>query len=160
MSRLLCVGFALILAGCAGLSSLDGLRIPETVRPGAVFVVDHQPEDGRGIDGVIVTALRSHGIEAVKRGQDSGTGDYVVSYIDRWYWDMRTYMVDLRIDVRESASKVLVASARSYQTSLAAMGNTYQEVVQKAVDVLVLGIEAVASEKPAKTGQSNRRRRR
>ncbi len=160
MSRLLCVGFALILAGCVSQSSLDGLRIPETVRRGAIFVVDHQPEDGRGIDDVIVTALRSHGIEAVKRGQVSGTGDYVVSYIDRWFWDMRTYMIDLRIDVREFASEVLVGSARSYQTSLAAMGKTYQEIVQKTVDVLVLGIEAVAPEKPAKTGQSSRRGRR
>lgn len=140
MGRIFFLGLALLLVGCVSQSSLDRVQISAMDRQGAVFIVDHQPKDNRSIDSTIVEALQSHGIEAVKRNQATGVGDFVVSYIDRWHWDMRTYLIDLRIDVRRSESDQLVGSARSYQTSLAAMGNSYRDIVRTVVDVLLLGL--------------------
>jgi hypothetical protein len=150
---------AVLLAGCASPASIDGIRLPREAREGAVFGVAHQPADERGLDRVIVQALRAHGLTAELQAQAPDPPDFVVSYIDRWFWDMRTYLIDLRIDVRRAGNEKLVATARSYQTSLAAMGKTYQEIVRKTVDVLVLGIDVVAPPKPSSESSSGRRRR-
>lgn len=153
------VVLVLLLSGCVSLSSLDGMPIPADAR-GATFVVQHQPADGRGLDETIVSALRAHGLEALSGRYADAESEFVVTYIDRWYWDMRTYLIDLRIDVREADTGKLVATARSYQSSLAAMGNRYREIVRKVVDVLALGLEAVAPAEPKEAKKTRGRRRR
>ena len=75
----------------------------------------------------------------------SEPADFVVTYIDRWFWDMRTYLIDFRIDVRDAESGRLLATARSYQSSLAAMGHTYQDVIRRTVEALVKGPPAPSS---------------
>ena len=43
--------------------------------------------------------------------------DVLVVYEDRWQWDMSNYLLFLRIDLRDPATNVLLATGSSYQTS-------------------------------------------
>jgi hypothetical protein len=157
LSRILAVAVTSLGIGCLSQSSLDGLQLPpDTRQPGKVFAVRHQASDERGLDQTIVVSLRLRGLDAV--AGDAKDPDYVVSYVDRWYWDMRMYLVDFRIDVRDARTNVLLATARSYQTSLAAMGETHQSIVERTVDVLIEGMEArLKKQEAAKRARPTRR---
>lgn len=152
MGRWLAVLIVPLLFGCVSFDSFDGFRMSREVRQSGTFFVEHQPNDSRRIDHVIRGALRSHGLEMSTSAEESH--NYTVSYIDNWAWDMRTYMIDFRVDVRDAKTNVLVGTARSFQTSLSAMGHSYQEIVRKTIRALFYG--AKASE-PRKRRQSRRR---
>jgi hypothetical protein len=135
-------------------SSLDGFTLsPEARTPGKTFVVLRQPADERGLDQKIAASLRARGLDVA--AGDVKDASYTVSYVDRWQWDMRMYLIDLRIDVRDARTNVLVATARSYQTSLAAMGKTHESIIDQTADVLIQGI--VQKPKPVKRGNPTRR---
>jgi hypothetical protein len=122
--------------GCE--TSLDGFPLPREARDrGATFTVQHQVKDKRQLDRVIARRLQQRGLELVSSTADA---DYVVSYVDRWYWDMRNYLIDLRIDVRDAKTNVLVATGRSFQTSLGAMGETPETLIDRTLDVVVNGV--------------------
>jgi hypothetical protein len=155
------LGLVVLLAasGCASPSSLAGFHLPSEARQkGIVFSVKHQPKDERRLDKAIAAVLQSRGIDAVT--DPEVPADYVVSYVDRWYWDMRMYLVDLRIDVREPENDVLVATGRSYQTSLAALGSSHQDIIEKVVDVIIEGIDARMAEQTKQREEQRRRRKR
>ncbi|MCH7549985.1 MAG: 50S ribosomal protein L22 [Candidatus Krumholzibacteriota bacterium] len=86
-------------------------------------------------------------------GEPSESPDYVLNYIDKWYWDMRTYRVDFRVDVRDTETNMLVGSGRSFQASIDAMGHTYEEIVESALDILRF-TSRVAAATVSKTIQS------
>ncbi len=143
----------ILCAGCLSQSSLDGFPLPEDARrDGAVFYVEHQPKDERHLDRRVATALQSRGLNAVADKSDSA--DFTVTYVDRWYWDMRTYLIDFRLDVRDAKTGVLVATGRSYQSSLSAMGKTHEEIIGNVVDIIVDGVS-----KPTPKKRSSSRRR-
>lgn len=150
-SRRMALAVLLGLAACAQASTLDGRALPpEAWRAGAVFFVEHQPRDGRNLHETIALVLRSRGLRAVT--DPAVRADYVVEYTDRWDWDARMYLIDLRIDVRDASNGVLVATARSYQSSLAAMGETHRSVIERTVGVLVAGPRARAGVDPLASG--------
>lgn len=132
-----------VCTACPKLSSLDGFPMPREARDsGKTFRVVHQPKDERDLDQAIATALGRRGLKVVTG--PSAEADFLVTYVDRWYWDMRMYLIDLRIDIRDAKTNQLLASARSYQTSLSAMGETHESVVARTVAVLLDGPEARA----------------
>ena len=140
MARIRASAAALLCFGCVSQASLDGLPLPgEARQPGKIFAVEHQAADERGLDRKIAIALSARGLDAVTG--EPGSADYIVSYIDRWAWDMRMYLIDLRIDVREAETNILLATARSYQTSLDALGQTHDSIIERTVNVLIEGRE-------------------
>jgi hypothetical protein len=48
-------------------------------------------------------------------------------------------MVDFRVDVHDANTGVLLGTGRSFQTSLDAMGHTYQNIVENALRVALEG---------------------
>jgi len=141
MRRSLSVLVAVLGVGCVSQSSLDGFELPVDTRQSSLtFAVRHQPDDERRLDQTISEVLRTRGLKIVTG--DAEPADYVVSYIDRWQWDMRMYLIDLRIDIRDAKTNVLVATGRSYQTSLSAMGDSHRSIIERTVDVLVGGTDA------------------
>lgn len=113
----------------AVLSSLTGCavnRATASVTPGTdinvmkTFYVVKLPKDERGIDQLIKDYL-------VKKGYAVTTGpeltppyqaDGVVTYIDKWFWDITMYMIELTINVRQSSNNFPVAVGNSFHTSL------------------------------------------
>jgi hypothetical protein len=123
---------ALLALACA--TSQGGIAIPAETR-GAVFYVQSHSADERELDEQIADVMRSRGLDA--SATESEGYDYLVTYIDRWQWDMRVYLVDLRIDVRERESRLLVATGRSFQSSMSATGDSHRDVIERVVDVLL-----------------------
>jgi hypothetical protein len=44
--------------------------------------------------------------------------DAIVSYEDRWQWDFKDYMIEIRIDLREARSNKPLGTGSYYQASL------------------------------------------
>jgi hypothetical protein len=101
-------------------------RATATVTPDAdlgsakAFFVVQLREDSRGIGKLVSDNL-------VKRGFRASAGaevprppkvDAVVTYVDRWMWDMTMYMVELTLTIRNPESNFPMASGNSYHTSL------------------------------------------
>ena len=59
------------------------------------------PEDGRGINMLIADKLRSKGI-TVTTGTEPPVSNVeaVVTYIDKWMWDITMYMIQLDVQIR------------------------------------------------------------
>jgi hypothetical protein len=109
---------AFVLTGCASMKA--------TKEPGAdlsrlkTFYVQRLPADQRGIERLISERLNAMGYTSTS-GMADGTPndvDAVVTYQDRWMWDITMYMLQLDVQVREPGSQVAMASATSYRPSL------------------------------------------
>lgn len=149
MWRACLLGLLPILASCAGQTSLDGFALAERDSSEVVFFVERQPEDSHQLDEAIVRVLAKRGVTAVT--VEPELYDYRITYIDRWYWDMRMYMIDFRIDVRDPKTNVLLATARSYQTSLAALGKGRENIIADAIKILFEGPAAPVKRKRSTT---------
>ena len=132
MHRLMLVFVALFFVSC-NFATLTGISMPKPDQQGKSFFVRHQPKDKRGLDKVLADSLRSQGFEVV--GDPSASPDYVLNYIDKWYWDMRTYMVD----IRDAETNMLVGTGRSFQASIDAMGHSYAEIAESALELALDG---------------------
>ncbi len=118
--------FVLILAGIALLSVFGCAKLTSSVVPGtdlgklnSFYVVRHD-RDGRGINQVISDELTKRGFQ-VTTGPESSkpkTVDAIVTYEDRWQWDITMYMLSLTISIRHPETNELLASAQSYRPSL------------------------------------------
>ena len=124
----------LVVAGCA---SVSGQMLDDAAqRQDATYFVENHGRDGRHIEVMIAGALQRRGLSVTSggRGERPEGVDYVVTYVDRWQWDMRTYLMDLRIQIRDANSGSIVGEGHSYQPSLSAMGMSFQDVVERTVD--------------------------
>jgi hypothetical protein len=108
------------LSGCAsGAASfaepLPGSRLSEMHR----FYVQHQPNDPRDIHLAIQSELRAFGVQA-DAGEGPPTGDYdaVVSYVDRYVWDMSMYCLQLTIYIRDTRTGYITATGWSWRPSI------------------------------------------
>ena len=101
------------------------------------WYVQNHGADRRGIDAMIATELSS--LLSVQAGHGDAASlpagvDLLVTYEDRWQWDMANYLILLRIDVRDAATNALLAAGISYQTSLARKGpESVVEAILKAM---------------------------
>jgi hypothetical protein len=134
----------LILLGLLGLACAGSSATPLAGPPravGAVFYVENHGEDGRQLELVIARALQARGLDATggAKGQRPENVDFLVNYEDRWAWDMRTYLREIQIHVRDAKSGEIVGTSRSHQDSLTAMGKTYEQIIEKTTYQLLDG---------------------
>jgi hypothetical protein len=107
-----------MLSGCAV------NRATATVDPGANLAtikriqVVHVAEDERRIDKLIAEQLNRMGFVATAGDPPSKDVDAVVTYVDRWMWDITMYMLDLTIVVRDPKTDFPMATGNSRHTSL------------------------------------------
>ena len=76
--------------------------------------------DQRGINLLIRDQLEKMGYSAqTGLAPDVPEGvDAVVTYEDKWMWDMTMYMLELTITLRDPKTKFPMATGNSYHTSL------------------------------------------
>lgn len=137
--RIALVSIMLLVVGC---SSVGGSRLPNEARSDAsLYYVQHQPKDGRNLHRLIAEALRDRGFKTLSgvKEERPKKADYYVNYEDRWRWDMRMYLLELRIDVHEADTGKVIGHGRSYQDSLAAMGMSYRDVIDRVLEALLDG---------------------
>ncbi|MBC7206557.1 MAG: hypothetical protein H5U27_08565 [Methyloversatilis sp.] len=109
---------ALMLSGCAV------NRATATVDPSAdlgslkSLHVKKKADDDRAIDQLIATELRSRGYTVTTDPDVSQTPDATVSYVDKWFWDITMYMLELTIIISDPKDDYPLASGNSLHTSL------------------------------------------
>lgn len=84
-----------------------------------LYVVKFAP-DQRGVNILIADELNKLGI-AASTGLDVDTPndvDAIVTYEDKWMWDITMYMIGLTITIREPGTDRVLAVGHSYHTSL------------------------------------------
>ena len=117
---------SLILAVLSSLFGCATNHATATVTPGTdlramkTFYVVKLPNDKNNTDQLIKDYL-------IKKGYTATTGpeltppyqtDGVVTYIDKWFWDITMYMLELTINVRSPSNNFPVAVGNSLHTSL------------------------------------------
>ena len=125
-----------VLAGCV--TNRQGQEMPSDIYQ-SEFYVERQPEDGRNLAENISNILRARGFNVShgEQGLAPENADYIISYIDKWYWDMRMYLMSLRIEVRDPNTNHIVAYGESFQSSLAAMGKSHDDIINMALDEMI-----------------------
>jgi hypothetical protein len=101
-------------------------RATATLTPGADLTqvrsiyIEKEKGDDRAIDLILKTNLE-------KRGYTVTTGDAprpdkpvdaLLSYVDRWMWDITMYMLELTVTLRDPANSFPMAVGNSLHTSL------------------------------------------
>jgi hypothetical protein len=84
----------------------------------SIYVV-HAPDDGRQVDQELKHAFEKRGFVAVTGPELKAPypQDAVVTYVDKWMWDMTMYMLELTVTVRDPRNFPL-ATGNSLHTSL------------------------------------------
>ena len=111
------VGCAVLLAGCA--TGMSTRRATDLTRFKKIYV-ESRLADNHRIDAQIAAALNALGREAtfgVATMRPDGI-DAIVSYTDRWEWDFKNYMIEIKIDLRDARTDKLLATGSYYQASL------------------------------------------
>jgi hypothetical protein len=84
------------------------------------FYVQKLPADDRGIDKLISDRLNAMGDKSTYGTAESPPTevDAIVTYEDKWMWDITMYMIRLTVQVRDPKTRSVMASAESYRPSL------------------------------------------
>ena len=87
---------------------------------------------------LIADKLRSKGV-TVTSGSEAAPGnvDAVVTYIDKWMWDITMYMLELPITIRDPKTDFPLATGNSFHTSLTRLSP--KEMVNEVVDNIYKG---------------------
>jgi len=125
---------ALSLAACA---TMHASKAPSadlsTIK---TVYVQKLEADGYGVYQVITDQLNARGFNAT-----TGTSadppepvDAIVTYVDRWMWDLSMYMLRLNIQVRDGKTRAILASGESYRPSL--QRRSKEGMVEETLDAI------------------------
>lgn len=133
-------------AGCVNTELTADIDPSADVTALQTFYVVKSAEDDRGIESIIAAELESMGKTAASgvAPKPPSPVDAVVTYQDKWMWDITMYMLELNIDFRDPTTNYKFATGRSFRTSLAR-----QKPEEMAAEVLkkMFGVEPVGGEK-------------
>jgi len=126
-----------LTGGCVG-STSGQMTLPAAVATESVYFVERHPKDSRDLASTIAERMQARGLKATSGTPEERKPEhtYIVNYTDRWYWDMRMYLADLRIEVRDAKDQSVVGFGQSTQSSLKAMGKTHVDIVDAALNEL------------------------
>ena len=105
----------------------------DLARINTLYVVK-SPEDERDINELIKASLIRRGY-AVTTGADRKPDtkvDALVTYADKWFWDITMYMLELTIILRDPATNFPLATGNSFHTSLTRKSK--EEMVEEVLD--------------------------
>jgi len=117
MKVILFIFLSTLLSGCVN-NSLHRVDDPDKLKNIKSIYVDKLPADRRGINQLIVTKLVSMGYKATTDSSRPDNIDAVITYRDKWRWDITTYMLSIYINVRDPETGFPIASGTSLHTSI------------------------------------------
>ena len=97
----------------------------------ALHVKRLEGEDG-SVRKLLVDKFRASGFAVTTDPDPAGQPDAVVTYRDRWMWDITMYLLELTVTLHDSSTDVAVASGNSFHTSLTR--KSPKEMVDEVVD--------------------------
>ncbi len=135
-----------LLTGCV--SSQKGTILPgNDIRTLKKFYVVQIPADTRGVNRMIADELVTRGF-VVTTGPASLAPvevDAVLTYQDKWMWDITMYMIKLDIQLRKPVSEVPMATGTSTRSSL--VRKSPPEMIKEVLDQIYgqAGVQAATS---------------
>ena len=139
-SRVLLVSVVglIVVAGCSSVKA-NVVRDADLSKS-RTFYVEKNEKDKRGIEIMLRDELRRWGRRATcgPQGLKPGGTHVLVTYADRWHWDLRMYMRELKVEFRDPETGEVVASVVSRRDSLTDRGPesmvwvTLVEIFEKA----------------------------
>ena len=108
----------LVFSGCATALST---RKAVDLAPFKRIFVESRLSDNHRLDAIIATELRALGYDAtfgVATMRPEQGVDAIVSYEDRWQWDFKDYLIEMKIDVRDVRTNKPLATGSYFQASL------------------------------------------
>lgn len=109
----------LMVAACA--SNLEAKKMPGAdLSPLKTVYVHKLATDERGIDQLIANQLTRMGFIATSGASETPPSpvDAIVTYQDKWWWDITMYMIQLNVQVRDGQTRMVLANGQSMRTSL------------------------------------------
>lgn len=109
---------ASVLTGCA---TSNGARAPDAdLHKLKTFYVVRLPEDGRGIEKLIAKRLVTLGYQCTSGDapKPASPVDAIVTYQDRWMWDITMYMIKLDVQLHDGATGAILANGEVMRPSL------------------------------------------
>ena len=107
-----------ILSGCASMSSNSAPKADMDALE--TFYVQKLPADERGIEKVISNQLVELGYQSSYCSSEKPPTDVdaIVTYQDKWMWDITMYMIELNMQIWEGDKTRILASGKTYRPSL------------------------------------------
>lgn len=120
------LGLGCFLAACLSLALLSGCanRASAKVDPSAnlgamkTIHVVKIPEETAGINTLIADDLRSRGYTVSTSTEKVSNADAIVTYVDKWMWDITMYLLELTVTIREPQTEFPLATGNSLHGSL------------------------------------------
>jgi hypothetical protein len=76
------------------------------------------PEESAGISTLIADDLRRRGYTVSTGTEKSSNVDGIVTYVDRWMWDITMYLLELTVMIRDPRTEFPMATGNSLHGSL------------------------------------------
>lgn len=125
-----------VLSGCA-VNKMEAQVFPDQDlgKVNSFYVVKHDADE-RGVNDLVVKKLSSLGkqVSTGKAAEAPAQVDALVTYTDKWMWDMTMYMIELTIVIQDSKDKFPIAKGYSMHTSLTRLSP------EKMVDEVITNI--------------------
>jgi hypothetical protein len=129
---------ATLTTGCAVNRATGSVDPSTNLSSLKTMYVKKIPEDDGGTNVLIADKLRSKGVTVTTGVEPAPSNvDAVVTYIDKWMWDITMYMLELTITIRDPKTDFPMATGNSYHTSLTRLSP--KEMVNEVVDNIYKG---------------------
>jgi hypothetical protein len=129
---------AALTSGCAVNRATGSVDPSANLSALKTMYVKKIPEDKGATNELIAEKLRTKGV-TVTTGETAAPGnvDAVVTYVDKWMWDITMYMLELTIVIRDPQTDFPLATGNSFHTSLTRLSP--KEMVNEVVDNIYKG---------------------
>lgn len=120
LPKLLLVMSGAVLGGCAINRDTANFDPNKDVVTTDVFYVERFEPDKRNLNQIIADkiSIRGYTVTTGEADQAPASATVLVTYIDKWQWDLTMYLIELTVTFRDPASGAAIASGNSYHTSL------------------------------------------
>lgn len=119
------------LTGCANRATAQVAPSADLQSIKTIHVVKI-PEENANISTLIADKLRGRGYQVSAGTDKPGNVDALVTYVDRWMWDITMYMMELTVTVRDTKSEFPLATGNSMHGSLTRLSP--KEMVDEVLD--------------------------
>lgn len=131
-----------ILSGCASSSQTADYDQSTPFSNIQNVHVQRQINDQRGLEKLIAAELSGRG-KTASFGEPDTKGenpDAIVTYMDKWVWDLTTFLVELTIFFEDPITGYKFAEGSSFRTSL--VRKSPPEMVEEVIDQVYLKANA------------------
>lgn len=109
---------ASLLSGCAINRATATVDPSADLRSLKTMHVVKLEEDGYDVNELIADKFRSMGYTVTTSKEKPANVDAIVTYWDKWMWDITMYLLELTIAIRDPATDFPLATGNSMHTSL------------------------------------------